>query len=176
MLDRSQFTKVLIESCPSNINEDYCCHAYSLQVHKDADILRFHNEIFVDLVQNGRTISCPFYNYLFKRKLIKNIIEKQIQNDDIILYVDSKRSVKHSGRIQDGRVISKWGGRARNPNTGEVLLGNDLWLHQWEDVPYVYTDGGKLSALLYRISPEFTSDDIKTNLLAFRESILPGLR
>lgn len=176
MLDSSPFTRLLVEKCPPTVEQDYCCHAYALQVHKDAEILKYHGEIFVDLNQAGKIISAPFFKHLFKKGLLETVKNDEAKNHDIIVYLDSSRNILHSGRLKDGRVISKFGGRAQNPITKEVLLGKDVWLHHWEDVPRVYSDAGKLSIMFIRIKKGITAEEIKNHLLAFREVIKPGIK
>jgi hypothetical protein len=80
--------------------------------------------------------------------LIKVDEENEIRDDDLILYFDAKNYLLHSGRMKDGRVLSKWGGRAKNPLTGETLLDDNVWLHGWEDIPQAYKGDRPLARFL----------------------------
>ncbi len=171
MLDRSPFSKVLVEPCPTSIDEDYCCHAYTLQVHKDPEILRYHQEIFVDLKVGNEIRSWSGFPFLYKKGLILKVdSENDIQEGDLILYFDHKNYLTHSGRMKNGRVISKWGGRAKHPFTGETLLGDHLWMHQWEDIPGMYRSE-RPRARFYRMRESLASEEVWDALLEFKANL-----
>ena len=160
MLDQSPFIKVLTEACPTSIEEDYCCHAYTLQVHKDPDILQHHQEIFVDINVGNEARTGLFFQWLFKKGLIQQVNdENAIRDDDLVLYFIGDKQLAHSGRVKDGRVVSKWGGRAKNPFTGETLLGDPVWMHHWEDIPGMYrSDRPRIR--IFRMKNGVTTDEI----------------
>lgn len=171
MLDRSPFQKVLIERCPTSIEQDYCCHAYALQVHTNEKVLKNHELIFVDLNINGELKTGLFYQFLFKKNaLIQINNEEELLDDDLILYFIKDKHLTHSGRMKNGRVVSKWGGRAKHPATGETLLGGDVWMHHWEDVPQDYMLN-HVSVRLFRLTEGISSEQIAEILLEFMDDL-----
>lgn len=172
MLDRSPFSRVLVEPCPTSVEEDYCCHAYTLQVHKDPGILQHHQEIFVDINVRGEMRTGLFYEFLFKKGLLERQVndEGESRDDDLILYFIGDRHLAHSGRLRNGRVISKWGGKAKHPLTGETLLGDHVWMHHWEDIPTIYR-GDRTRVRLFRIKDGVTTQQIGKALLEFKDDI-----
>jgi hypothetical protein len=171
MLNRTPFNKELIELCPASVEDDYCCHAYTLQVHKDPEILRHHQEIFVDINIGKEVKTGLFFLSLFKKGLLEQVnSESELRDDDLILYFIGDKHLAHSGRIKNGRVISKWGGRAKHPLTGETLLGDNVWMHHWEDIPNIYR-GDRTSVRLFRIKQGITTQQISQVLLEFKDEL-----
>jgi len=169
MFDSTSFTRVLIEKPPISFSQDYCCHAYSLQVHTDANILRYHREIFVDLKTDSGIQSWQGFPYLSSKKNFLSQVnnESDIRDNDIVLYFNDHNYLLHSGRVKEGRVVSKWGGRSINPLTGEDLIGDGVWMHHWEDIPAAYKGSRPLARIL-RIIDGITADDLAEGLMEFR--------
>lgn len=173
MFNRTPKTRVILESSSTSIEKDYCCHAYSLGVHKDAEILSHHGEIFMDLKINGKLHSSPCIPHLAKKGLLKTVEgEENLKNGDIILYLNAKKELQHSGIYKDGQIVSKWGGRARDPDTDDLLIGDHLYIHNFDDVPDGYKANGEVFAMFVRIKEGVTPENIRNELLDFRSSLL----
>lgn len=160
-----------MELCPTSIDEDYCCHAYTLQVHRDPDILLHHQKIFVDVNVKGAMRSDLFFILLFNKGLLQQVNdERESRDGDLVLYFTGDKQLAHSGRLKNGRVISKWGGRAKHPVTNETLLGGDVWMHHWEDIPDIYRDN-RTSVRLFRIREGIIVQKIIQALLEFKDNL-----
>ncbi len=73
----------------------------------------------------GWNIFCAgseFARFLIEDGALEEIKKSEIQPDDVVIYLDSKYTPQHAGKIvsQEGRIKSKWGGT-------KLFLEHGLW-------------------------------------------------
>lgn len=169
MLNQKPFPKILVEKSSLPVCRDFCCHAYSLRVHRDAEILKHHEEIFLDMIIHGRVCSWGGFSFLAGKGFLEDVDdERSVRDGDIILYVNSADHLRHSGRMKNGNVVSKWGGRATDFSGGATELGGDVWEHGWEDVSPDYKDD-RPRVRFIRVVKDVSVENLKTGLLEYKE-------
>lgn len=145
----------LVELGPENVADDYPAFAHSFDLHKNPIILENKETIF----------SNHGYRYPEKYKwewswrsfypvayhFMKKIEPDAIQNGDVVAYLAEPTDdphemiVIHIGKVENGRVTSKWGHGKENGSSTNV------WNHDVEHVPDSYEDkNGNITVAYFR--------------------------
>ena len=100
--------------------QPYNCFEYAFELVGSCRY-RLIAEIDADLKLDTYLAGSEFARFLIKSGVLEEINKDEIRPDHVVVYLDSKATPQHAGKIVtlDGRIKSKWG--------GGLFLEHGLW-------------------------------------------------